>query len=75
MTEDKILSISTSLSIRPEDVAHKSFNVVKRGYDPDQIRVYLEQIANEFAHLLERQIVVDLNFQWEFPQLPAAGKC
>ncbi len=55
MTEDKILSISTSLSIRPEDVAHKSFNVVKRGYDPDQIRVYLEQIANEFAHLLERE--------------------
>lgn len=55
MSEDKIVSISSASNIRPEDIVRKSFTVVKRGYDPDQIRIYLEQIAAELSHLIERE--------------------
>ncbi len=55
MTDDKILSISSSINIKPEEIVHKSFSVVKRGYDPGQIKAYLEQIAMELSHAIERE--------------------
>ena len=45
MPEERLLSISSSSHLTPDDVARHSFGTVRRGFDPGEVRAYLESIA------------------------------
>src|ERR1700689_19631 len=47
MPEDRRLTISTSSRLHPDEVARHTFGTARRGFDPAEVRVYLEQIAHE----------------------------
>ncbi len=55
MTEDRFVSISSSQTIQPDEIARRSFAIVKKGFDPNSVRAFLEQIALEVTHLLDRE--------------------
>ncbi len=44
MPDEQSLSISSS-GLSPDDVVRRSFAVVRRGFDPGEVRAYLEQVA------------------------------
>jgi DivIVA domain-containing protein len=47
-------SISSS-RVATGDVAHHAFTVVRRGYDADEVRSYLQAVARDIAELDQRQ--------------------
>ena len=47
-------SISSS-RVATGDVAHHAFTVVRRGYDTDEVRSYLQAVARDIAELDQRQ--------------------
>jgi DivIVA domain-containing protein len=49
-----ISSISSS-RVATGDVAHHAFTVVRRGYDTDEVRSYLQAVARDIAELDQRQ--------------------
>ncbi|NNN21826.1 MAG: hypothetical protein HKL80_07495 [Acidimicrobiales bacterium] len=55
MTEDRFVSISSSQTIHPDEIARRSFAIVKKGFDPNGVRAFLEQIALEITHLIDRE--------------------
>jgi DivIVA domain-containing protein len=40
----------------PEEVAAKTFNVVRRGFEPDAVRRFLEEVASTLRHARAREI-------------------
>ena len=40
-----MVSITSSLHLAPDDVARHTFGTVRRGFDPDEVRAYLESVA------------------------------
>jgi len=49
------MSISSSSHLAPDDVARHSFGSVRRGFDPNEVRAYLESIAAGLRGLAERE--------------------
>jgi DivIVA domain-containing protein len=49
------MSISSSSHLAPDDVARHSFGSVRRGFDPNEVRAYLESIAAGLKGLAERE--------------------
>lgn len=45
MPEDRRLTINTSPHLAPDDVARHTFASVRRGFDPGEVRDYLESLA------------------------------
>jgi DivIVA domain-containing protein len=45
MPEDRRMTISSSSPLTPDDVARHTFASVRRGFDPGEVRDYLESIA------------------------------
>jgi DivIVA domain-containing protein len=43
------------MALSSEEIVNKSFASVRRGYDPDEVRSFLKQIANERVPALGRQ--------------------
>ncbi len=56
MPEDHRLSISSSSSLSPDDVARHTFGTVRRGFDPAEVRTYLDYVADALRVAAEREI-------------------
>ena len=50
-----MMSISSSSHLAPDDVARHSFGSVRRGFDPNEVRAYLESIAAGLRGVAERE--------------------
>jgi DivIVA domain-containing protein len=55
MPEDRRLTISTSSRLHPDEVARHTFGTARRGFDPAEVRVFLEQIAQEMQTAAARE--------------------
>jgi DivIVA domain-containing protein len=55
MPEDRRLTISTSSRFHPDEVARHTFGTARRGFDPAEVRVFLEQIASELQAAADRE--------------------
>src|SRR4051812_20340090 len=57
MADDRIV-ISSEPGVTPDDVTRRSFPVVFRGYDQDQVRRYLKKVGEELvaAHAREQEL-------------------
>jgi len=55
MPEDRRLTISSSSRLHPDEVARHTFGTARRGFDPAEVRVFLEQIALEMAAAADRE--------------------
>ena len=49
MPEDRRLTISSSSRLHPDEVARRTFGTARRGFDPSEVRAYLEHVALEMA--------------------------
>ncbi len=49
------MSISSSSHLAPDDVARHTFGSVRRGFDPDEVRAYLESLAASLRGVAERE--------------------
>lgn len=56
------MSISSSSHLAPDDVARHSFSSVRRGFDPNEVRAYLESIAAGLRGIAEheRELLLEL---------------
>ncbi len=56
------MTITSSPLLAPDDVARHTFTTVRRGFDPKEVRSYLESLANGLSSLAEReqQLLEDL---------------
>jgi DivIVA domain-containing protein len=55
MPEERLMSISSSSHLAPDDVARHTFGSVRRGFDPEEVRAYLESIAAALRGVGERE--------------------
>jgi DivIVA domain-containing protein len=55
MPEERRMTISSSPHLAPDDVARHTFASVRRGFDPAEVRDYLESIANGLRAGAERE--------------------
>lgn len=55
MPEDRRFTISTSSRLHPDEVARHTFGTARRGFDPAEVRVFLEQIAHEMEAARDRE--------------------
>lgn len=53
MPEERLLSISTA-RVSPDEVARHIFTTNRRGYEPSEVRSFLEMVARELQAALER---------------------
>jgi DivIVA domain-containing protein len=56
MPEDHRLSISSSSNLSPDEVARHTFGTVRRGFDPGEVRSYLDYVADALRVVAEREI-------------------
>ncbi len=49
------MSISSSSHLTPDDVARHSFGTVRRGFDPNEVRAYLESLAVSLRGVADRE--------------------
>jgi DivIVA domain-containing protein len=56
------MAITSSPLLAPDDVARHTFTTVRRGFDPKEVRAYLESLAHGLTSLAEReqQVLEDL---------------
>jgi DivIVA domain-containing protein len=55
MPEERLRSITSSSHLAPDDVARHTFGSVRRGFDPNEVRAYLESLAVGLRALAERE--------------------
>lgn len=57
------MTITSSPLLAPDDVARHTFTTVRRGFDPKEVRAYLESLAHGLTSLSERehQLLEDLS--------------
>ena len=55
MPEERRLTITSSPHLAPDDVARHTFASVRRGFDPTEVRDYLESLAAGLRGLAERE--------------------
>jgi DivIVA domain-containing protein len=55
MPEDRRLTISSSSRLHPDEVARHTFGTARRGFDPAEVRAFLEQISHEMQAAAERE--------------------
>jgi DivIVA domain-containing protein len=49
MADDARIVITSEPSVHPEDVARRSFATTRRGFDPAEVRTFLQKLAAELA--------------------------
>jgi DivIVA domain-containing protein len=54
MSEER-LTISSSSRLHPDEVARHTFATTRRGFDPAEVRAYLEQVARELSAAADRE--------------------
>ncbi|HUY64281.1 MAG TPA: DivIVA domain-containing protein [Acidimicrobiales bacterium] len=55
MPEDRRLTIASTSRLSPDDVARHTFATARRGFDPGEVRSYLEAIARELGAAAARE--------------------
>jgi DivIVA domain-containing protein len=55
MPEERRLTISTTSRLHPDEVARHTFGTTRRGFDPAEVRAFLEQLAQEMATAADRE--------------------
>jgi DivIVA domain-containing protein len=55
MPEERRMTITSSWHLVPDDVARHTFGTVRRGFDPSEVRDYLESIAVGLRGIAERE--------------------
>jgi DivIVA domain-containing protein len=55
MPEERRMTITSSPHLAPDDVARHTFASVRRGFDPNEVRDYLESIAHGLKGIAERE--------------------
>ncbi|MGB7052924.1 MAG: DivIVA domain-containing protein, partial [Acidimicrobiales bacterium] len=55
MAEERRMAITSSPLLAPDDVARHTFTTVRRGFDPKEVRSYLESLAHGLTSLAERE--------------------
>lgn len=55
MTDDRRLTISSSSRLHPDEVARHTFGTARRGFDPSEVRAYLEQLARDMEAGAQRE--------------------
>src|SRR5450759_4459667 len=55
MPEERRMTITSSPHLAPDDVARHTFASVRRGFDPNEVRGYLESIAHGLKGIAERE--------------------
>jgi DivIVA domain-containing protein len=55
MPEDHWMTISSSSHLVPDEVARHTFASARRGFDPEEVRAYLESLAKGLRELAERE--------------------
>ena len=55
MPEERLRSVTSSSHLSPDDVARHTFGSVRRGFDPNEVRAYLESLAVGLRALAERE--------------------
>ncbi len=55
MPEERLKSITSSSHLAPDDVARHTFGSVRRGFDPNEVRAYLESLAVGLRGVAERE--------------------
>lgn len=55
MAEERRVSITSSSHLTPEDVSRHTFGTARRGFEPGEVRAYLESIAIELRAIAERE--------------------
>ena len=55
MSEERLRSITSSSHLAPDEVARHTFGSVRRGFDPNEVRAYLESLAVGLRGLAERE--------------------
>jgi cell division septum initiation protein DivIVA len=56
--EPLVVSISSSTSLNPDEIARRSFPTTRKGVDAEAVRRYLESIADELRALFEREALL-----------------
>ena len=55
MSEERRMSISSSSRLSPDEVARHTFATVRRGFDPAEVREFLDSVATELRSWAERE--------------------
>jgi DivIVA domain-containing protein len=55
MPEERLRSVGSPSRLVPDDVAHHTFGSVRRGFDPSEVRAYLESIAVALRGMADRE--------------------
>lgn len=55
MPEERRLSITSSSHLAPDDVAQHTFGTVRKGFDPTEVRAYLDSVATALRGVAERE--------------------
>ncbi len=55
MAEDRPIAISSSGRLGPDEVSRHTFGTARRGFDPAEVRAFLEEVARELAAGQERE--------------------
>ena len=55
MPEDRRMTISSSSHLAPDEVARHTFGTVRRGFDPEEVRAYLNTLAEGLRGVAERE--------------------
>jgi DivIVA domain-containing protein len=55
MPEERVRSIVSPPRLVPDDVAHHTFGSVRRGFDPSEVRAYLESVAVGLRAMADRE--------------------
>jgi DivIVA domain-containing protein len=53
--EDRHIAISSSNQLSPDEVSRHTFGTVRRGFDPAEVRTFLEEVARSITSLHERE--------------------
>src|SRR5579872_7439846 len=54
MPEDRV-TIASTARLHPDEIARRTFATTRRGFDPTEVRSFLEGVAREMAALAERE--------------------
>ena len=57
MADDRKIAISSSNHVGPDEVARHTFATSRRGFDPAEVRAFLEEVARELSATLERRAI------------------
>jgi DivIVA domain-containing protein len=55
MAEDRTIAISSSNHLGPDEVARHTFGTSRRGFDPGEVRAFLEEVARELSAAQDRE--------------------